>query len=182
MVTIHMALALVLVGILIYAVARSQSSTFHAFKNQPTRGVYFMLYLVIACSFAQILLGTQVRELVDSIAAQLQYTARATWVDKLGASFYIHRSFSTVILILNLYLCRQLYRLQDGRLQQMANGLIALIGVEILAGIILSYFAIPAFLQPVHLLVATLIFGLQFFILITCYYAARNRVLKLAVR
>lgn len=180
-VMVHMALALLLVAVLIYAVARSQRSSFLAFEVTPPRILFLTLYGVLALSFGQILLGTQVRELIDTIANALNYTARETWIGKLGAPFYLHRSFSLVILLLNVYLCRQLYALRDPQLQKMANGLLAFIGLEILVGVGLSYFALPAFLQPVHLLVATLIFGLQFFILITCYYATRNRVLQLAV-
>lgn len=181
-ITVHMALALLLVPVLIYAVARSQSSLFPPLERTPSRAFYLTLYAAIALSFAQILLGTQVRELIDVIAFNLNYTARHTWIDKLGTTFYIHRSFSTVILLLNVYLCRKLYALYDPRLRKMANALLALISFEVLVGVVLSYFGLPAAFQPVHLLVATLIFGLQFYVLITCYYAARNRVLKLAVR
>jgi cytochrome c oxidase assembly protein subunit 15 len=35
--------------------------------------------------------------------------------------------------------------------------------------------AIPAVLQPLHLVVATLIFGIQFLMLIIYYYATRSK-------
>lgn len=181
-VTIHMALALLLVAILIYAVARSQKNKFEQLNQIPKTNIYFTFYLVIGLSFAQILLGTQVRELIDVIASELSYTNRENWVGKIGATFYLHRSFSAIIFLINLYLCWQLYALQEVRLSRLANGLLACIGIEILVGTILTYFAIPAALQPIHLVLATILFGLQFYMLIVYYYAARNRVLKLAVR
>jgi cytochrome c oxidase assembly protein subunit 15 len=181
-VTIHMALALVLVAILIYAVARSQKKSFEQLDQSPDIKIYLTFYLVILLSFAQILLGTQVRELIDVIASELSYAARETWIGKLGIPFYIHRSFSAIIFLVNVYLCWQLYKLQENRLSKLANSLLACIGMEIIVGIVLAYFAIPAALQPVHLVLATILFGLQFYMLIVYYYAARNRVLMLAVR
>ncbi|QNF33469.1 COX15/CtaA family protein [Adhaeribacter swui] len=181
-VTIHMALALVLVALLIYAVARSQKSAFHQLHQEASNKVYSTFYFVIALSFAQILLGTQVRELVDIIASELNYTGRDIWISKIGTTFYIHRTFSAFIFVVNVYLCWQLYALHDARLSRLANGLLACMGVEILVGIIISYFDIPAALQPIHLVLATIVFGLQFYMLIVYYYAAHNRVLKLAVR
>ncbi|QMU27205.1 COX15/CtaA family protein [Adhaeribacter radiodurans] len=182
MVTVHMALALVLVAILIYAVARSQNRSFTQLTQSVSSKTYIFIYLAIILSFVQILLGTQVREWIDIISSQLGYTNREQWVSKVGSSFYIHRSFSFVLFIVNVYLCRQLYALQNKHLNKLANGLLAFIGLEILVGVILAYFAIPALLQPVHLVLATLMFGLQFFIFIFCYYSTRNRVLKLAVQ
>ncbi|MDQ4140105.1 MAG: COX15/CtaA family protein [Bacteroidota bacterium] len=182
MVTIHMALALVLVALLIYVVARSQNNQFKQLQKAISNKTYAVILLAIVLSFGQILLGTQVREMVDIIASQLGYVNRELWISKIGSSFYIHRSYSAVIFIVNVYLCRQLYVLQDERLIKLANALLATIGLEILVGIILSYYAIPAFLQPVHLVLATILFGIQFFIFIVCFYATRKRVLKLAVR
>ena len=45
----------------------------------------------------------------------------------------------------------------------MALILVALIGLEILTGALMAYFAIPAFLQPIHLMVATVIFGILYY-------------------
>ena len=181
-VTIHMALALVLVAVLIYAVARSQKHNFKQLDQAPDRKISLLFYSVIILSFTQILLGTQVRELIDVIAAELNYTGREYWIGKLGASFYIHRSFSAIIFLVNVYLCWHMYKLQEKHFARLASGLLACIGLEILVGTVLAYFAIPAALQPVHLVLATILFGLQFYMLIVYYYATRKRVLKLAVR
>ena len=44
--------------------------------------------------------------------------------------------------------------------------LLLLVMLEIVTGIGLSYFSIPAFLQPVHLFIGALVVGLQFVILL----------------
>ncbi|PSR56815.1 heme A synthase [Adhaeribacter arboris] len=182
MVTVHMALALVLVALLIYAVARSQKDQFKLITQPIATKTYVLIILAIALSFVQILLGTQVREMVDIIASEFGYNNRGQWISNIGSSFYIHRSFSAVVFIVNVYLCWQLYALNDKRFNKLVNGILVFVGLEILVGVILAYFAIPAVLQPVHLVLATLLFGLQFFVFIVCYYATHIRVLKLAVR
>ena len=62
---------------------------------------------------------------------------------------------------------------KDHFLFYFAIGLIILIILAILAGITLDRFGIPPVAQPVHLLIATLIFGVQFFIYI-CLSYSRN--------
>jgi cytochrome c oxidase assembly protein subunit 15 len=42
----------------------------------------------------------------------------------------------------------------------------SLVVLEVLAGVILAYLSIPALMQPIHLFLAFLIFGLQFFFLL----------------
>ena len=42
-----------------------------------------------------------------------------------------------------------------------ALAITSIIGLEILAGIILAYFALPPWAQPIHLLLATILLGAQ---------------------
>ena len=164
-ITIHMFLALLLIGILIKTIIKSQLIDL----NQATtnnQSVY-LLYIIISLTFIQILLGSQVRESIDEIAIFYQFVNRNLWINELGTSFYIHRSFSILILILNLSL---LYKIQK---QYGTNNLFytisllfnVLLWVEVSLGVYMAYFSIPPFSQPLHLFIATLIFGLQFSLL-----------------
>jgi heme a synthase len=173
MVTIHMALALVMVGVLIYAIARSQINVLKQRLFTHSYLIYFFLWLVVIFTFAQTLLGTQVREMIDEIAFNLNYLSREKWISQLDYSFYLHRSFSSVVLLANLYLAYQLFRLKDGLINKLLLLLVGLLVLEIVFGVLMVEYSIPAFLQPLHLVVATLIFGVQFFILIIYHYAAR---------
>ena len=165
MVTVHMALALVIVALLIYAVIRSQrvGEEHTAAGSEPrVAGLVAGLWAAALLTFGQIMLGTQVREKVDLVASGASYLNRADWVAQLGATFHVHRSFSIALLLLNGYLAYQLYRLRNRRLRQLATAVLGLLGVEVAVGIILAYFALPAAVQPIHLTVATLLFGAQF--------------------
>jgi heme a synthase len=173
-ITVHMALALVIVGLLIYAIARSQAPDLRKRIFPFSATNLFMLWLAVFLSFYQILLGTQVREMIDEIAFKFNYTNRQQWIGHLDMAFYIHRTFSIFVLLVNVYLGYRLFRLKDGLLNRLIVGLMFLLVLEIVFGVMLVEWAIPAFLQPLHLVVATLIFGVQFLMLIIYYYATRS--------
>ena len=176
-ITIHMALALVLVAVLQYAVARSQKHTF-AFKIEHERKLNLLLILVTVITFFQILLGTQVREEIDLIAFMMNGQNRELWVEKLGNSFYLHRSFSIAIAVINAYLAYLLYKLKDQQISRWVTLMLIILGLEIIFGVLMAYFAIPPVLQPLHLTLATLLFGVQFLIFIFYHYASRKAVKK----
>ena len=115
----------------------------------------------MAVLLVQVLLGTQVREAIDRVAATV---ARESWIGNLGAEFIIHRSFSWIVLILHVGLMVRLYKTEGSK--SFALTLILLILGTILTGMGMAYFAVPAFLQPVHLLLATVTFGMQFVFLL----------------
>ncbi|WP_188502951.1 COX15/CtaA family protein [Pontibacter amylolyticus] len=176
-ITIHMALALVLVALLQYAVIRSQAA-FITPRFKASGHLFFVIGLVAAATFVQILIGTQVREEVDVVAFEMNGSNRDLWVDQLGLSFYIHRSFSILLLAMHVYMAYLIYKLKDRQLNMMVNWMMVLLVAEIAFGVIMAYFAIPAFLQPLHLTIATLLFGVQFLILIFYYYASKKAVEK----
>ena len=175
LITLHMVLALVLVALLILVVARSQRDalTFTAAAPRPALGV--LLWLALALSLVQVILGTQVREHVDMLSKALATTDRSVWVEHMGGGFYVHRTLSLLVLALNAYLARTV--LKQGGMSAMLNrsalALLFIITVEIVSGAALYYFAIPPVLQPVHLLLASLMFGLQFFMIIAYHYGRR---------
>ena len=178
MVTIHMGLALVIVAMLLYAVSRSQRAAGEEGTTEPVRavpGLQAVLVAAVLLTFGQIVLGTQVREQIDLVAAAANYLNRAGWVEQLGGAFRFHRTFSAVLLLLNVYLAYRLYTLPSRSLHGLATAILGLIAGEILAGIVLAYFAFPAFVQPIHLTLATLLFGAQFLALVAYRRATKLR-------
>ena len=171
-ITLHMVLALVIVCLLIYTITRSFNTVFSIEKvgNRP-----FLNKLLVICLVSilmQIVLGTQVREAIDEISRSLNYSLRDTWIDKIGLSFYIHRTFSLLILGLHIYLAYLLKQstTSNSKLQSWVNVLVGLIIAEIGSGAIMAYFAIPAAMQPIHLLLGSLIIGIQFLLLLIMNY------------
>lgn len=170
MITVHLTVALVIVGLLIYVVFRSYqyadriSLTKDLWLSLPqVRQLNTLILIGMALYAIQFVLGAQVRDLVDAVAETLGDTRRSEWVENLGLTFYIHRSFSLLVLAVHALLVYRLWRFggQSGRVRLWAHWLFALLALEVLSGVIMAYFAIPAFVQPIHLLLAALAFGAQ---------------------
>jgi cytochrome c oxidase assembly protein subunit 15 len=178
MITLHMLLALFIVALLIYAIARSQQ-TFLAeidIKKMPD-SVTLLLKIVMVMTLVQVVMGTQVREAVDFIANEHHYIDRIYWRDSFPLVFYIHRSFSAFILFINAGLSWKIIQHTNANtiIRTAVISLMSLIMIEIIAGVSLDRLGIPPIAQPIHLLVANLIFGIQFFIYIGLKYSQQNR-------
>lgn len=68
-----------------------------------------------------------------------------------------------MLLLLNAYLIKELLKAisKQGENRELIYLTAGTIALEILAGILLSYFSFPAAVQPLHLLLASLLFGWQ---------------------
>lgn len=155
-ITVHMFLALLIVALLLYLVHLSGDQI----RVNSSLGFWWLLSSM-AILLVQILLGTQVREAIDQVAPMF---ARNEWIPNIEESFYLHRSFSWIVLFVHLGLIFRLRKTQG--LNAFALTLILLILGTILTGAGMAYFSVPAFLLPVHLLLATLTFGFQFLLLL----------------
>ncbi len=171
LITLHMLLAIIIVGVLLYVVARTQAATttFQAF-NLP-RPVNRWLVISSILLLVQILLGTQVRETVDEVADRLGDMQRFRWIDELGIRFYIHRSFSLIVLASQLFwIVPVVNRFEyDSLIKKLGIATGVLLIMEIATGVIMAYLAIPAWAQPVHLTLAVLALGIQFVAILFSY-------------
>lgn len=151
-ITVHMLMAFVLVGLLIWLWVDSGQR-----KQYPaTKGIKVVLLGCMLLLIIQVLLGTEVRASIDRIATQMP---RNTWISGAGADFLVHRSFSWIILIFHGILGYQILK-TTGR-NSLTLALFVLILLTVMTGAGMAYFSVPAFLQPVHLLIATVTFGTQ---------------------
>lgn len=161
-ITFHMFLALVLVALLIYLMHLTQEQKMDVYHSD---GGMVMRVLLISCALVlavQILFGTQVREEIDLIAAEIPI--RENWIAALGMKFIIHRSFSWLVLIFHAILMVKLWKMSGAN--RFALTIILLILGTILTGAGMAWFAVPPVLQPVHLLLATITFGMQFLLML----------------
>jgi cytochrome c oxidase assembly protein subunit 15 len=168
MVSVHMIIAVIIIAVLTYLVYRSRRKEL-TFQRIHRPG--FLNFLLITSGLLiviQIILGTQVRESVDMIAASLNNQERFSWIQSAGIEFYIHRSFSLILLAMQVGILFFLHKSKSGSGGpfRFSKILLALIVAEIVFGVIMAYFGIPPFIQPVHLLTGVLIFGMQFLLLL----------------
>jgi heme a synthase len=167
-ITVHMFLAMVLVALLVYLVhVSSPQNTNLVFQGIP----FWWLAACIAVLLVQILLGTRVREEVDAVA---QLYPRTEWLTHIDETFRIHRSFSWIVLILHAGLIVNLRKTQS--VNSFALWLILVILSTILTGVGMAYLGVPPFLQPIHLLLATVSFGMQFLLLLKLKGNVKNAI------
>ncbi len=179
MITIHMLPALLLVAVLELAAFSAVEPKIKPFAKAGIAEAVVWLALVL--TLVQVVLGTQVREAIDQVAASLAYQQRELWVERLDSTmFYIHRSFSWLLLAAHLFLLFFSRQQAKGELSRWAAVLLVIVLVEAFIGIVLSYFGFPAVLQPLHLLLGTFLFGLQFYMLLLVRSSAlKHKELKL---
>lgn len=163
MVTLHMLVAIVIVGILLYVTARSFSGVVPDDTLKTKRFINRFLMISGIVLLVQILLGTQVREEVDHVAHQLGNENRSQWADNLGLSFIVHRSFSWIVVITQLlWYWRFRQEQTSGTLANLGHGVMGLTALQILSGITLAYLGMLAVAQPIHLTIALVAIGIQF--------------------
>ena len=157
-ITVHMLLAMAIVGLLIYL---SQLSETESRRIEHVKGLKWVLMGCIALLLIQVVLGTEVRAAIDRIA--MSGIDRNSWMGMLGSEFITHRTFSWIVLIAHVILMVQMMKTKGSK--ALPRALFILILCTLLTGAGMAYFSIPAFLQPVHLLIATVTFGLQLLLL-----------------
>lgn len=167
MVTLHMLLAIVIVFLLLYLFTwAGYTSNVLEKGRQQDDDLNKIGLVVLTLSVIQILLGTQVREVMDDVIARLGYSERVRWIDDLGMIFYVHRSFSIAVLAINvLWIIRVRKSAGAGSAQgKIASACMFILIVELLSGLAMAYYGVPPFAQPLHLVLAILMIGLQFVI------------------
>ena len=176
-ITIHMVVALVIVALLIYTITRSQRESFTRIDLNILPAKFpKVLNVVLLMTLIQIAMGTQVREAVDFISHDLVSVERQFWRDDFPIIFYVHRSFSSLILFTNAWLVWRLWQnvAKNHPLVRAGFLLFGLIVTAILAGVSLDRLGMPPVAQPIHLLMANLILGTQFFMWMALHYSTQK--------
>ena len=128
------------------------------------RLIAFSMFMMLI----QILIGLKVREFIDIKIDLYGFENKNLWLSNPELNFFIHRSFSIFILISNFLLFYLAKKLNTNT--KWITIILVLIFSEIIAGASMYYFSFPLLSQPLHLLIAILIFGAQFFI----FYKTRS--------
>lgn len=155
-ITTHMIAALLNVAALIYTIYLARNSKESAAFYDKL--FYIFAWISMLLSLIQIGLGTQVRQYID-LQTQQGILDVSLWLQNPDVNFYVHRTFSFIILFVNVYLYIRNKRLQLKN--QQINWVMLLLLLEILTGILMYYFDFPFGTQAAHLVLAALMYGLQ---------------------
>ncbi|TYP98535.1 cytochrome c oxidase assembly protein subunit 15 [Sphingobacterium allocomposti] len=166
-ITVHMLLALIIVGISIYTfylatTLRNKSILI----NQRFLALKALALFSLLITVVQVVFGTEVREAVDLLNDK--EIARSEWISQIGIPYEVHRSLAYVSLgltILLFFLVKN--KFSSLTLQsKYAWFVLGLVGVQMMTGIILARYDVPPVAQTMHLVVASLFFGAQYYLML----------------
>ena len=118
--------------------------------------VFSLLLMVV-----QIFIGTGVREFIDEQTKLYGRLNKNLWLSNPSFNFDFHRSFSILIFLVNglLFIISKKLNMS----MKYINVVMILILFEIIIGAVMYYFSFPIMSQPLHLMIAILIFVIQFY-------------------
>jgi cytochrome c oxidase assembly protein subunit 15 len=168
-VTVHMILALGILALSIGTYHLAKVYGRHGLNISPITHVVTVFALIL--SILQIVFGTEVREKIDAVASHLQGGYREDWISNAGAIFYQHRDIAVLVLLVNVVLYALIRHgfSRHSLQQQVMSFAFLMIMLQIVTGIILSYWSLPPVAQAAHILLASLIFGAQFYLMLNLY-------------
>lgn len=157
-ITIHLLIALMIVCLLLAARLYSKPMAFSetAVILAKTR---WQSLAVLVLMLAQIILGTQVRELIDAAGAG----EKTEVLRGLGPIYTMHKNFWMVVTVGLVYLVYVMQR--DFASQSLKNyGIFALLltGMQVFTGVALNQFGLPPAPQALHILFSSMAFTALF--------------------
>lgn len=162
-ITVHMLLALVILAIQLYLIhligkeIELHNDSLRKSGDSPVyhvpKWMYWLIVLSMLITTYQIFLGTQVREMIDEMT--IQGVTRQGWSSQLGLPFFIHRSFSWMVLIFIVLIA---WKNEQGEKIRPIRWLLVILSIELVSGIILVYGDMPGMVQIAHLFFAVILF------------------------
>ena len=184
-ITIHMIAALLIVALLLYLWYKSQEkesvvgTLSRKLKKYDPQFKNLML-LAVVLTLVQVAFGTQVRQYVDEQVMVVGYDAKDQWLNPPTVMFYVHRSFSILVTLLNIYLFWRNRKYILGH-TSLLKWVLILIALEVLTGILMYYIDFPFGTQPLHLVIASLLFGVQFYVLLESFSRKREKAVTQSI-
>jgi heme a synthase len=179
-ITLHMALAILLLCVLVYAGWRGCDRPWRLhFHGSPTKLKWIALTLFVLIVIEG-MLGSQVRELTDELAKLHAGERREQWVWELEQTwvYLFHRSFSWVILGLAFAFYFLARRQLTGR-RWLEAFVLGLVLAQMVLGLVLSHFGILRIAQILHIGLSSLLVSGLFLWLLGAFSRPRGGDLPL---
>lgn len=163
-ISIHMIMALLIVALLVYLYAYTAPNNS---KTTTTIRIKNLGIIALVLTLIQIGIGTQVRQFIDIQIDSLGKEQVSQWLNPAPFKFYFHRTFSLLVVLVNGYL---FYKLREINFSlNVFKWIVIALLCEVLTGILMYYLDFPFGSQPIHLLLASLLFGAQLYFLLQLF-------------
>jgi len=169
MISVHLIIALLILLLLLYLIHRTAEK-----KNskKTAKNLVTLFTIAMLMTFTQIVIGIQVRQFVDEQVLLVGEEEKGLWLQKPLIQFYIHRTFSILVIVFNVFIAHRIRKFKMGFTK--INWVLMFLFIEVISGITMYYFDFPFSSQPVHLVLAALLFGTQFYLVLEAIHAGRN--------
>lgn len=162
LITIHMIVALLIVGLLIYLLHEVQPEDT---RFKAPKSFYKISVLIILLTLVQVALGTQVRQYLDHMIDELGYPFLSVWLEENAPLvFLVHRSFSFLLLVLHGWFVYKAIKIYEHP-RTYYGWLMGLLLFTIFTGVLMNYMDFPFGSQAAHLVLASIILGVQFYVM-----------------
>jgi len=150
-ITIHMLIALLILSVLLflYQLTKRRAVSADVINSK-------WIWLALIASIIQVILGTQVREGVDTL---LHYIDRVNIIKDLPFVFEMHRTMAWLVVTSNILLIYCYRKLFNSHFELKA--IIMVIGAIFLSGLLMSYHNLLGLYQLLHLLLAVSLYLCQ---------------------
>jgi cytochrome c oxidase assembly protein subunit 15 len=162
-ITIHLFLALVIILVQIFILYKinSRNTISISFSNMT----HWFIWIIFVVTFYQMFLGTQVREETDYLIKE--GVKRSDLINRIGLPFLIHRSFSWLVLLMMVFIAWVNEKENKYKLIRLA---IIVLGIELISGVLLAYAKMPGLVQTIHLVFASILLGILWYMILCAKY------------
>lgn len=158
--TAHLALAMSLLGSLMYCAWRGTDTPWRIALNAPVRAqLRLAVGVLLIVTVAEGILGSQVREITDELAKLHVNAERSSWARELEDSllYLVHRSFSWAVLgaVIWAWLLTKRHRIGGpGRVERVVLGIVL---AQMVLGLVMAQIHIYSWVQVLHVGLAAIL-------------------------
>tara|TARA_B110000014_G_scaffold124686_1_gene85757 strand:- start:486 stop:1481 length:996 start_codon:yes stop_codon:yes gene_type:complete len=166
-ITLHMALAMTLLCVLVYAIYRGGDRRPQVNLNGSGSIRTLLIVLFFAC-IGEGVMGSQVRELTDELALKFKDIPRNVWHETLEQKpiYLIHRSFSWVIFVLGAMTFFKTRKATGDLGQLCLRTVCGIILAQMVLGILMSHVSVHPIVQVLHIGLSSILVVALFWLLI----------------
>lgn len=176
LITVHMVLALVIVAVSIYTYFKARSMRDKDLLiNRSSQGIKWVAAMSLLLILYQVVLGTEVREQIDRISSLVDAPARSTWIGMLGTALSYHRiaAYVSALVALALFFLIRSQFAKGTSQSHYSTVVLILVFLQFVTGYALYHFGVPPVAQTSHLVLASLLFGAQYYLMLLLGRAER---------
>jgi cytochrome c oxidase assembly protein subunit 15 len=158
--TTHLALAMGLIGMLVYVAWAGTDRPWRIVANEKSRQrLKWIVTILLVVIVAEGILGTQVREMTDELAKAHSKAPRSTWALELEQSwvYLAHRSFSWAVLALSLVAWVLTKRHRSGGAGGVERVVLGIVFAQMLLGVVMAQIHIYSWVQVLHVGLAAIL-------------------------